>query len=223
MIKPIYKSYLDQAKAKFKPPTSAADIYRFYRAKAQELYEQSLKEAENAEDEDFITVDDKLKEECPICISEQEFRTYLENAVITRDIEDIWVHCTATQPEVAVSTLIRNWKRQGWINPGYPTVLPPIGFSIVADLDLVCNGVRGFNAKGIGISYTGGIDKNGKAYNTMTPSQRRLIEIFLEVMTKRFPKARVRGHNEVANKACPSFQLKNEFQNFHKPKLGIQE
>lgn len=214
MITPIFKSYLEQAKERFKKPTSAVDIYRYYRDEAEKLYKASLKESEDKDDEDEIEIIPVKEEPEYVCKIEEEFRKYLENAPLGRDIKEAYVHCVASQPEATVSSILASWKRRGFKNPGYHVLISTDFYTVLADFGVICNGVKGRNSISIHISYVGGIDRNGKPKDTRTDFQKRMIEIFLEVMTKRVPGLKVIGHNEQANKACPSFKVKDEYPKY---------
>lgn len=215
MINPLFKSYEEQAKDKFKPPVNAVDIVKFYKQKAKELYEASLKEAETKEDEDEVELVN-VPEEAPICSKEQEYREYLRTTPISRKVDKIFVHCAATQPTATVTSIERYWRSIGWKNPGYHVLVATDGANIMAHFDVVCNGVKGHNSTSIHVSYVGGIDKNGKPLDTRNDLQKKYIEIFLEEMTKRFPNVKVAGHNEASSKACPSFKVKDVYPNYWK-------
>jgi N-acetylmuramoyl-L-alanine amidase len=154
-------------------------------------------------------------EESPICKDENELREYIRTAKITRKITHLFVHCTATQPDAKVSSILKYWKeKMKWSSVGYHIILPQEGFTVLSDFNGITNGVQGYNSIGVHISYIGGIDKAGKALDTRTASQARLIRVFIEEMVKRFPKIKVLAHNEVSNKACPSFKVKDAYKEF---------
>ena len=118
-----------------------------------------------------------------------------------RKIDKIIIHCAAT-PEGKHFTVeqIRQWhvKGNGWSD---------IGYHFVIYLD-------GYNANSIGICYVGGCTADGKKpKDTRTEAQRSaLVELVAELRSQ-FPGATVHGHNEFANKACPSFDVSKEFPN----------
>jgi N-acetylmuramoyl-L-alanine amidase len=180
------------------------------------IVKNRLKEAQTAEDADFVVIPINLTEEAPICKFEQELRDYIRGAKITRKITHLFVHCTASQPHTTVSSIQNHWRTLGWKNPGYHILLTQDGFTVLLDFNGVSNGVAGFNSHGVHISYIGGIDKNGKALDTRTEMQKRLIEVFIEEMVRRFPNIKVLGHNEApnSNKACPSFLVKKEYPKY---------
>ena len=74
----------------------------------------------------------------------------------------------------------------------------------------------GHNPHSIGICYIGGCaaTKNAKGdyppKDTRTPAQRAALVNFVAEMRRKYPGATVHGHNEFANKACPSFNVQKE-------------
>lgn len=172
------------------------------------------KEAEKAEDDDYV----KLKKEAetaPTSPHEQELRDYIKSQkanILKRGCTHVIFHCTATQPTATVTAIMNYWKNvRKWINPGYHIIIGTNFFTVLADFARVVNGASGYNSKGLSFSYIGGIDKKGKALNTMTPFQKRAFEIIAEELLLINPKLKFIGHNEVANKACPSYKVKDEF------------
>ena len=173
-----------------------------------------ISESREQEDADLNLVEE-VQELAPVCKIEEELREYIRNAIISRKITHLFVHCTATRQNATVTAIQNYWKNtMGWRNSGYNIILPIEGFTVLADFNTVCNGVRGYNTHGVHISYIGGIDNNGRATDNRTESQARLIEVFIEEMVKRFPDIKVLGHNEVSSKACPSFKVKDEYSKY---------
>ena len=180
-----------------------------------QIAKERIREAQIAEDADFVVINEKEPEMAPICKIEEELRQYLRTCVISRKITHLFIHCTATQQTATVSSIQNYWRNVlGWKNPGYNIMLPKEGFTVLADFNTICNGVRGYNSHGIHISYIGGIDSNGKPIDNRTVSQKRLIEIFVEEMVERFPDIKVVGHNEASKKACPCFKVENEYPEY---------
>ena len=73
---------------------------------------------------------------------------------------------------------------------------------------------RPFNRCSIGICYEGGLDANGKSKDTRTIAQRGSLVALLIKFKKLFPKAFIRGHNEMPGatpKSCPNFKPSTEF------------
>ena len=132
-----------------------------------------------------------------------------------RNINYIAIHCTATQPEASIASIQNYWKNNlGWKNPGYHYIIDHFGNVVnLLPIELVSNGVQGYNSQTINISYVGGIDKSGKPKDTRTEAQKQSILKILKELRVKFPKAKIQGHRDFPNvkKACPSFDAKKEY------------
>lgn len=132
-----------------------------------------------------------------------------------RNINYIAIHCTATQPEASIASIQNYWKNNlGWKNPGYHYIIDRFGNVVnLLPIELVSNGVQGYNSQTINISYVGGIDKSGKPKDTRTEAQKQSILKILKELRVNFPKAKIQGHRDFPNvkKACPSFDAKKEY------------
>lgn len=72
----------------------------------------------------------------------------------------------------------------------------------------ITNGAKGYNAVSRHVVYAGGCARDGKTpKDTRTQAQLRAMEAYVKDFHKRFPGVRIIGHNEVAAKACPSFDV----------------
>lgn len=218
MIKAIYTSYLERAKNEKLPNkiTSPKEILKYYKDLAHQMYLESLKEAEEAEDNDFEPVEEAI-EECPICIDEEELRAYIRSCVITRNIKYIIIHCTATLTSATATAIQNYWKNNlKWKNPGYHILFHyEKGFTVMADFDVVSNGVAGFNSNSINLSYIGGIDKNGKPIDNRSESQKRLIGIAIDELKALLgDNLIIQGHRDFpkVKKACPCYNVKDELK-----------
>jgi hypothetical protein len=135
------------------------------------------------------------------------------------------IHCTATPEGRDVSaTDIRRWHLspvseggRGWKQVGYTDLIHLDG-SIERLVDNnedayvdgweVTNGATGYNSVSRHIVYAGGVAKDGKtAKDTRTPQQRACLEKYVRDFHQRFSNVKIIGHNEVAAKACPSFDV----------------
>lgn len=135
------------------------------------------------------------------------------------------LHCTATPEgrEVTVAD-IRRWHTspvsvggRGWKQPGYTDIIHLDGTveRIVdnnedANVDPweITNGATGYNSVSRHVVYAGGMTKDMKApKDTRTPAQRKAMEEYVRDFHRRFPTVKIIGHNEVAAKACPSFDV----------------
>ena len=66
----------------------------------------------------------------------------------------------------------------------------------------------------IGVCYKGGLDANGKPKDTRTLKQRATLVGLLLDLHRKFPKAVIRGHNEMPGavpKACPVYKPSKEY------------
>ena len=135
-----------------------------------------------------------------------------------RKINKIIIHCTATpeQREVSVET-IRKWHLQrGFNDIGYHYVIDlQGGVHIGRPIEKIGAHCSGQNRGSIGICYVGGMSKDmKKAKDTRTQAQKdSLIKLMHELIYKYNKDMTIHGHNEYANKACPSFIVKEEYAN----------
>ena len=79
-----------------------------------------------------------------------------------RTINNIFVHCTATQPSATIEALRNGFRARGWHAPGYHYVIEADGTlrRLWAE-EHVANGVQGYNQHAIHVAYIGGIDTEG--------------------------------------------------------------
>ena len=137
-----------------------------------------------------------------------------------RVINKIIIHCAAT-PEGKDYTVeqIRQWhttpkpKGNGWKDIGDHFVIYRDGSVHPGrPIEQIGAHTSGYNANSIGICYIGGCAKDGKTpKDTRTPEQKAALVKLVAELRRRFPNASVHGHNEFANKACPSFNVQKEF------------
>ncbi len=134
------------------------------------------------------------------------------------------IHCTAT-PEGRDVTPddIRHWHTspvnaggRGWKQVGYTdlirldgTVERLVNNNEDANVDPweITNGAQGYNSISRHIVYAGGCDKCNKPKDTRTAAQERALVAYVKDFHRRFPNVRIIGHNEIAAKACPSFDV----------------
>ena len=150
-----------------------------------------------------------------------------------RTITEIIIHCTAT-PEGKDYTVdeIRKWHlARGFSDIGYHYVIHPDGsMAYGRDVDFVGAHCTGHNPHSIGVVYIGGCeatknskgqivlktDKDGNSIpkDTRTPEQKAALANLLLDLRKLYPTAKVHGHRDFANKACPSFDATKEYKWF---------
>ena len=127
-----------------------------------------------------------------------------------RTIDKIIIHCSDTPDGRAVTVdEIRRWhKERGFSDIGYHYVIMLDG-SVRNGRPLEQAGAhcKGQNAHSIGICYVGGCDLNRRPKDTRTDAQKTAMAGLIRELKRRFPTATIHGHNEFANKACPSFDV----------------
>jgi len=127
-----------------------------------------------------------------------------------RKIDLIIIHCTATKEgqHFTASDIDRWHKAKGWRGIGYHYVYLLDGTEEKGrNISEVGAHTIGYNATSIGIVYVGGLDSNGKAKDTRTPEQEAAMITRIEQLLKEYPAAKVAGHYQFANKACPCFDV----------------
>ena len=132
-----------------------------------------------------------------------------------RDIKYIVIHCTATQPNTKKEAILSYWKNTlKWKTVGYHRLIDANGvIHELAKYEQTTNGVKGYNSESIHFSYIGGIDESGRPKDTRTLKQKESLLYLVKQAKKQFPNAIVQGHRDFgANKACPSFDAKNEYK-----------
>lgn len=136
-----------------------------------------------------------------------------------RKIDKIILHCSATPEgeDYSVEKIRDSHLNRGFSDIGYHWYIGLDG-TIYKGRDEAKVGAHttGQNAHSIGVCYCGGCpprsvkDWNRKGKDTRTPAQRAAIIQLCRELKGRYPSATLHGHNEFANKACPSFIVKND-------------
>lgn len=137
------------------------------------------------------------------------------------------IHCTATPEgrEVTAADIRRMHTApvseggRGWKQVGYTDIIHLDGRverlvenNEDANVDPweITNGAKGYNPVSRHVVYAGGMTRDMKApKDTRTPAQRKAMEEYVRDFHRRFPAVRIIGHNEVAAKACPSFDVQS--------------
>lgn len=136
-----------------------------------------------------------------------------------RTINEIIVHCTATPEgkDFKAKDIDRWHKERGW---------EKIGYHYVIDLDGTIEKGRGENEVGahcsgrnahsIGVVYVGGLAKDGKTpKDTRTDKQKEALWKLLIALIIKYPNATIHGHCEFSSKACPCFNVKEEYKDIN--------
>jgi N-acetylmuramoyl-L-alanine amidase len=134
-----------------------------------------------------------------------------------RLVKEIIIHCSATREgqQISVDT-IRDWHlAKGWNNIGYHFYIDLDGtINKGRDIDKIGAHCKGHNRNSIGICYCGGVETDGKTpKDTRTQEQKDSLLNVLKTLKAMYPEAVIYSHNEFANKACPSFDATEEYEN----------
>lgn len=134
------------------------------------------------------------------------------------------LHCTATPEGREVSAAdIRRWhtsappRGRGWKQVGYTDMIHLDGkverlVSNNEDANVdpweITNGAKGYNSVSRHVVYVGGLASDAKTpKDTRTAAQLASMTAYVKDFHKRFPDVKIIGHNQVAAKACPSFNV----------------
>lgn len=151
-------------------------------------------------------------------------------------MKQLVLHCTATpEGRKVTSADIRAWHTnpvskggRGWKQVGYTDMIHLDGrverlVQNNEDMNVdpweVTNGATGHNSVSRHVVYVGGVARDGKTpKDTRTPAQLKAMEAYVKDFHRRFPSVRIIGHNELAAKACPSFDVQKWLQS-----IGIRQ
>lgn len=130
-----------------------------------------------------------------------------------REIKYIVLHCTAGPQTQTIEAIQAYWKNSlGWKSPGYHYLIKADGTAVnLQPVEKLSNGVAGYNANAIHISYIGGVDKYLRPFDNRTDAQKQTQIQLIRKFKVMFPKAVVCGHRDFpgVKKACPSFDVKS--------------
>ena len=142
-----------------------------------------------------------------------------------REITEIIIHCTATKEGLDFHVKnVDSWHKAKGMKKQKKSGLY-CGYHYLIDLKGVIEQGRfeeeqgahcvGHNTNSIGIVYVGGLDEDGNCKDTRTIAQKAAMYILLVDLKARYPEAKVYGHNEFANKCCPSFDVQEDYGEFN--------
>lgn len=175
--------------------------------KIEPVYKTDDVSEDFSDPEEEIIVDD-VDESQPVCSNVIELINLINKANITRKVTKLVFHCTASHQTATVEGIVRYWKSKGWTNPGYHIIVRPDGsWTQLQDFNRMTNGVAGINMTSLHISYIGGIDKRGKAFDNRTDGQNDIFEAVYQTFKNKMPNLTFHGHYEFSNKACPSYNV----------------
>ena len=134
------------------------------------------------------------------------------------------IHCTATPEGREVSSdEIRRWHTaplskggRGWKQVGYTDMIHLDGRveRLVANNEdanvdpwEITNGAAGYNRVSRHVVYVGGVTRQNIPRDTRTVAQREALKKYVLDFHKKHPDVEIVGHNQLAAKACPSFDV----------------
>ena len=137
-----------------------------------------------------------------------------------RKIKRIFVHCTAGSQRQSIEDLKAEFRLKGWKYPGYHYVVDINGgIHQLLAIELVSNGVQGYNSTAINIAYVGGIDSKGKPIDNRTEAQKIALRSLLIELHRQYPHATIMGHRDIWGsnprkwkKWCPCYDAKSEYK-----------
>jgi len=140
-----------------------------------------------------------------------------------REISEIIVHCTATQPKWMEGkptkdkvAEVRKWhmRDRGWKDIGYHFLIDRDGaLALGRPIDQVGAHTQGHNTGTIGVSLFGGYDAaaTDKFFDNFTQEQDKSLRALIAKLCNTYKITKVSGHNEYAQKACPGFNVPTWF------------
>lgn len=144
------------------------------------------------------------------------------------------IHCTATPEgrdvtaaDIRMHTAPKTAGGRGWKQVGYTDLFRLDGTverlvdnneDNYVDPWEITNGATGYNSVSRHIVYAGGCDRGMKPKDTRTAAQKRAMAKYVLDFHARHPDVKIIGHNEVAAKACPSFDVQKWLES-----IGIKQ
>ena len=142
------------------------------------------------------------------------------------NIKYIIVHCAATKPSQDIGAQeIRRWHlERGFKDIGYHYVIRRDG-SIESGRPEweVGAHAKGYNASSIGVCLVGGLDNEGRPEPNYTPQQWSSLYRLVRDLHNRCPNADIIGHNNVAAKDCPCFDVRAWWKNIQESKRNRED
>lgn len=132
-----------------------------------------------------------------------------------REFKRIILHCTATPPGMHVDVAtVRKWhKARGWSDCGYHFLLHLDGtIERGRPIHKVGAHTKQHNEDSVGVAYAGGVTDEMVPHDTMTVYQEISFLLLVRSLRTVYGPMTIHGHNEFANKACPSFTVRDKFK-----------
>lgn len=126
------------------------------------------------------------------------------------------IHCSATVEgkDFDIDDIDRWHKKRGFTMVGYHFVILLDGtIQHGREINKIGAHAKGHNRTSIGICYIGGVDSKHKPKDTRTEAQKESLKNMVAWLKITFEDIDIFGHNEISNKACPSFDARKEYEN----------
>ena len=133
-----------------------------------------------------------------------------------RNIDLIVVHCADTYLRMDIGFKeINQWHLdKGWSGCGYHFIVRLDGtIETARNIDKSGAHCKDYNRNSIGVCYVGGKGDNGKPEDTRTNAQKKTLSALIISLQASHPEAIIKGHNELSNKACPSYDVQKDLNN----------
>jgi len=144
-----------------------------------------------------------------------------------RNINLAVIHCSATKEGINYNVdVIRTWhKKRGFSDVGYHFLVHLDGtIERGRPWDKPGAHAKGYNYNSVGICYVGGLDSDGKPFDTRTVAQVHALRAVVGVLRAQFPEIDVVGHRDLSVdlngdgvisksewlKSCPCFDVKTD-------------
>ena len=129
------------------------------------------------------------------------------------------IHCSATPitMDIGVKTITKWHKNKGWNDCGYHYIIRLDGtLEEARPIEKAGAHAYGFNQQSLGVCVVGGCDKDLNPLKTINPKQEKtLIDLIVKLDWKHL-NLNIKGHNELSNKDCPSFNVQDWLKGYKK-------
>lgn len=158
--------------------------------------------------------------EFPFPVNKKLVESSTNSSYVPGEVLYIMLHTSATPENLnfgadhLISFFLKNLK---WSKPGYHFYITKDG-KIHQLVKVPVNGILNWenlawgeplaNRNGIHVCYEGGLRQVNKSMvpaDTRTEEQKQSMERLVKYLLSVYPKSKVLGHNQMRNKACPSF------------------
>ncbi len=117
--------------------------------------------------------------------------------------------------DVDAETIDRWHRERGWLKIGYHYVIKRDGtVETGRELEEVGAHAKGHNAISVGICLIGGLSEDNEPENNFTDEQWDALGTLVDSLKAKYPEASVIGHNDVSDKACPTFNVGEWYEGY---------